>query len=335
MMLLLRGTHGIAMLMLALAACAPPQPTRVELGLRDTAGTQSVLRATDGSERSVFVRRLDGNIMDVFQADVFGPSDLVVLTGTAGGEDQCKVLVFSADGTRLAERRVEGESPFPQHPLLARAPGEHRRQLQHPTAGQVRTFEYANKRFIAVGTGGLWFPSSVEILEVAYPGRLVPRAILWNRGSLSYFDVADGRLALIGLANGFRESGSTRYPVGVALFDLRAALMQSAGTTPLIGTVPSRSTAGEHCTAWFLLPEEHGFGYAQILPVEVHGDVVRAPLERGIEYTLNGATGTVEVRASPDYDAEYRERRSHEPGLPPLDAHLEELRSRVRVIRSP
>lgn len=314
---------------MAAAACEGDVRT-VRTGAPDSAGNRHVVQAADHAGRPVFCLRIDGDVADVSRMDVFGGrSDFVVLTGMAGGEDQCRVLVYSEAGALLASHRVRGTTPFAAGGLDTRLAAEPLRQLQFPIAGAVRAVVVAGRTFLAVPTGGMWFPHAVELLDTR-GGRLTCRATLWNRGSFAYLAEDGRRLAVLGLNNSFQAPGAATYPVGVAVMDLSGLADEGPEITAV---VPGAQDAGRGYAWYFLLPEDHGAGTSQILRPVLDGDVLRCPMERGVTYVCDLRDGAVSATADAAFRRAFDARRAAGAATEGVDDHLRALAARVRVFR--
>lgn len=321
-------------LALTAAACSRATAAAVVNSLPSGQGTEdrSLIRGTARDGESLFVTRVDGNVVEISRAAVRSErEDLILLTGTLGGADQCSILLLSPDGALLARHRAVSETPFPQHPLLARTKDERKRQLQRPLPGSARPIRIGPRRLLAVGTVGMWFPSALEILDASEEGALRPIFVAWNRGTLGYFDVQGETLALVGINNALRLGDDPYYPVGVAVFTLSNALRNNSADAPITAVVPSRSEAGSNCTAYWHLPIRQGNGESQLLPITVQDGLVHVPTYEGVEYVLDPRTTDVQVRADEEFTALHEARRAADPTVPSLSEEL--TRRRRAVVR--
>lgn len=306
----------IAAALLAVS-CAARDEDQVRLGRRNGAAEASAVEArTAGGER--FLRRIDGDVQEVFRADLGGgASEWIATTGAVSGAEQASVLRFAPDGMLLARYRVAGASPWGA-------------QLQVPMRGRVFSRRVAGTPCLVVTTAGTWAPSAIEVLEARQDGAFEPRARFWNDGSIDSVAVSGRLVAFVGLNNALKRERNMDYPVVAGAFEIEPS---SGDRTEARGWTPR--DPGRGYLRYFVLPETHGHAHEQLLPVETDGDAVRARFDSGLAYVLGARDGSVRVEASAEFRQEYEEARRADATKPSIDALLADLVARVQVFEAP
>ena len=283
------------------------------------------IRGPDGVKR--YGRRIDGSIEEVLiVALTSAEPQVAVLTGIASGRDQGKMMVFSDRAELLAEYRVSGKTPFPQHPLMARGPGEVRRQRQTPVLDQTTPFMFAGRRFVLLGTRGPWFPSAVVLLEATDRTTLEERMEFWNVGSVHFLQIHGKYVVMAGRNNSLYDKA---WSGALAIFDLEEILArkQIKGRAPNDAT-PRRPPAAVPYRMYFRLPTDGGY-MNNWHSLRLDGDTLSARVESGLRYDVDLGSGNVTLEAEGLYAKEYEQRRKEDSSLPPLNDRLAGLKNAV------
>ena len=312
---------GLGVALLSVCGCG-------RIGIDDKLpGGYIQLHGSDGA--SSVVRRIDGDKSRSFDANILPEGrQHVVLTGWGGGTDQSSIIVFDADGRRLMSHRVSGNTPAGY------------RQLS-PSATSGDPYVHDGHRLMAVSTGGIWVPWSVEILDVESepkPG-LVPRFRFWNPGTVNTPVFGDGLMAFRCLNNNYRAKGDKLdYPLAVCVLSLDQILESSRGGAVGEGIAPTgEGHPGEGFLRYFVLGELEAYDDPNSLTVAIKGGIVTARIESGLTYVLyDKKSPDAEVQLKSD--ATYRPRPEEQPTehqpASTTEEHVEILRRTVKVYQA-
>lgn len=313
-------------LALTLATCVAATACGERIGEIETTAEGSradpvvAWRAPDGSRR---VTRIDGNVDLRTELPVFSDPklDTVLLTGAAGGTDQGQLIVLRERG-EPARHRVSRDTPEGIRPLspisIAKSPATHR-----------------GHRFIAVTTGGVSFPYSVEVIEAAQDGALRPAMRFWNLGSIQPPVMGDGLLAVrcINNAADGAQRGE-RYPVAVVVLSLDDAVAGASSGQVHTGVGPGRGDdrGSGYVACYFLgMKEEHLDPRSEV--VEISSGKVFARMLEGITYVIDPRTDAVSVEFTKEYEQRWARRCADDPKELPLEEHRVALQAQVTALR--
>ena len=288
--------------------------------------SQGVLVSTQEDGTIAFVRRMDGNVEEIFRAEVTGTeAEFVVLTGPSAGRDQCKVLLLSQDGRVKGDYRLPGTTPWQDSD---KSRGEYLRVRVYP--GQVIPFQRNEHRYLLVVATGNFAPVSVTVLE--WTGdQFVERFVFWSFGHIHQVVIMEPYIALFGVTSSF-EGETNDYTPALVVFRLDDILI--GGTEPIRDKSPTRSTPqGEVSDAnylWYMrMPDQRNLVSTFWSP-RIEGDQLIAPTIEGLKYVIDLVSGVVELVPGDLYRREY-DLRQDRGELPDLTTHLAYLSRQVLV----
>ncbi|MCE9637236.1 MAG: hypothetical protein K8T90_16135 [Planctomycetes bacterium] len=287
-----------------LGGCEPQTTPR--LGPGSPAAQSTVALAVGGDEDLAFAA-VDGGVIQSFAAEVTAAHEQkVVRTGFHPGEDQGKVLVFDADGTRALDYALPRQSPFPLPELQRRtgsaAPEDGcRRHVVVAGRDQVLPFTADGRRFLLIGACGRWAPSPLVLLEFDEAGRSYERLVFWNFGSIRGVFRTSRGFGFTGVNNDLdrehlRRDLGENYATVLALFDL-----PPRGSGAAAATIQGRCPIGSADTT------DVGSGYAYYLRLPIRqlpsSEIRAMPTERdgavvmvdgdGVETRVDLVTGAL------------------------------------------
>lgn len=280
----------------------------------------------------VFSLRLDGTVIDHRAASVTREGNqFLLITGKAAGRDQSKLIVVDPDGSIAVDYRLSGVSPFPLPRSRAYFEGETLRQLQAAVPQLVQTFTYRGRRLLLAATRDNYAPSSLVLLEAVAPDRVEERFVFWNFGHIHMVVEAAPHVVILGFSNRLRER-KWGYPNFAAVFHLDdlewGAGRCARGISPTLDD--PRAVDGAAYRSYAFFPTVRATSWAA---AEIRDGALHAATDFGVVYTVDLATGAVNLRATDVYRADYARRRKADPSLPALDVHLASRMDNVRVWR--
>ena len=288
----------------------------------------------DGSLR--FTRRFDGGIRLARGARVISDRDeILVIMNESAGNDQGCIFVLDGWGKTLARYRVSGVTPWHLPSDHPRSPGQPRRQRQAAHPDITDTFVRGGRRFLYVGTQGMYFPSALVVLEADPAAGLRERMVFWNVGTVHKAFVGRSHLVMFGLNNAFRgENGTTRSVL--ATFALDEVASDIDGAPVVRGVAPRKAPNGKEEPNIFgiyvCLPNDRG-RWLEWTDPRISAGHLTATASPGLSYEVNLDTGSLKLSAQEAYREAYRRERRQNTELPDIDSHLRAMEAATIVCR--